>query len=106
MSSEPVISKDQKTGRIKQSDIEFQIYTITSEKNYGQVGNFGDSAIWWTIKQAESNWRSCRCLQVVSVHKFKVYKAMSRSKVDESLEQNLIKMILTKDQGRDKENKE
>ena len=45
MSSEPVISKDQKTGRIKQSDIEVQIYTITSEKNYGQVGNFGDSAI-------------------------------------------------------------
>ena len=42
----------------------------------------------------------------MSVHKFKVYKAMSRFKVDESSEQNLIKMILTKDQGRGKKNKE
>ena len=28
-----------------QSDIEAQIYTITSGKNYGQVRNFGDSAV-------------------------------------------------------------
>jgi len=30
---------------------------------------------------------------------------MSRPEVDESLEQDFIKMILTKDQGRDKRNK-
>ena len=42
---EPVISKDQRAGRIKQSDIEVQIYTITSGKDYEQIGNFRDGAI-------------------------------------------------------------
>ena len=102
----PVVSKDQRAGRIKQSDIEVQIHTITSGKYYGQVGNFRDGAVWWTIKQAESNWRSCRCLQVVSIHKFRVYKAVSRPGVDESSEQDFIKVILTKNQKRGKENKE
>ena len=106
MSGKPVISKDQRAGRIKWSDIEVQIHTITGEKDYGQIGNFADGAVWWTIKQAESNWRSCRCLQVVSIHKFRVYKAMSRPRVDKSSEQDFIKIILTKDQGRDKRNKE
>ena len=106
MLGEPVVSKDQRAGRIKWSDIEVQIHTITSGKNYGQVGNFGDGAVWWTIKQAESNWRSCWCLQMVSIHKFRVYKTMSRPRVDKSLERNFIKVILTKDQGRSKGNKE
>ena len=52
----------------------------------------------------ESNWKSCRYLQVVSIHKFRVYKTMSRSGVDESLERDFIKVILTKDQGRSKGN--
>ena len=102
----PVVSKDQRAGRIKWSDIEVQIHTITSGKNYGQVGNFGDGAVWWTIKQAESNRRSCGCLQIMSIHKFRVYKAMSKPRVDESLERNFIKVILTKNQGRSKGNKE
>ena len=59
---EPVVSKDQRAGRIKQSDIEVQIHIITGGKNYGQIGNFRDGAVRWTIKQVESNWRSCRCL--------------------------------------------
>jgi len=42
---ELVVSKDQRVERIKWSDIEVQIYTITSGKNYRQVGNFGNSAI-------------------------------------------------------------
>jgi len=42
----------------------------------------------------------------VSIHKFRVYKAMSRPGVDKSLEWDFIKMILTKDQERDKGNKE
>ena len=71
-----------------------------------QVSNFRDDAVWWTIKQVESNQRSCRCLQVVSIYKFRVYKAMSRPRVNESSEQDFIKIILTKDQGRSKENKE
>ena len=106
VSGEPVVSKDQRVGRIKWSNIEVQIHTITGGKNYGQVGNFGDGAIWWSIKQAENNWKSCRCFQVVSIHKFRVYKVISRLEVNESLEWDFIKMILTKDQGRGKENKE
>ena len=106
VSGEPVVSKDQRAGRIKWSDIEVQIHTITSGKNYSQVGNFEDSAVWWTIKQVESNWRSCRCFQVVSIHKFRVYKAISRPRVNKSLEQDFIKVILTKNQGRSKGNKE
>ena len=102
----PVVSKDKRAGRIKQSDIEVQIHTITGGKYYGQVGNFGDGAVWWTIKQAESNWRSCRCLQMVSIHKFRVYKVVSRPRVDESSEWDFIKVILTKDQGKGKKNKE
>ena len=86
VSGEPVVSKNQRAERIKQSDIEVQIHTITSGKNYGQVGNFGDGAIWWTIKQVECNWRSCRCLQVMSIHKFKVYKTVSRPEVNKSSE--------------------
>ena len=86
--------------------MEVQIHTITGGKYYGQVGNFGDGAVWWAIKQAESNWRSCGCLQMVSIHKFRVYKAVSRPGVDESSEQDFIKVILTKDQGRSKGNKE
>ena len=104
VSGELVVSKDQRAGRIKQSDIEVQIHTITGGKYYGQVGNFGDGAVWWTIKQAESNRRSCGCLQVVIIHKFRVYKTMSRSRVDESSERDFIKVILTKDQGRSKGN--
>ena len=46
MSGEPVVSKNQRAGRIKQSNIEVQIYTITGRKNYGQVDNFGDSTVW------------------------------------------------------------
>ena len=45
VSGEPVVSKDQRAGRIKQSDIEAQIHTITSGKSYGQVGNFRDGAV-------------------------------------------------------------
>ena len=105
MSGKLVVFKDQRAGRIKQSDIEVQIHTITSGKNYGQVSNFRDGAIWWTIKQAESNWRSYRCLQVVSIHKFRVYKAMSRLRVNKGLEWDFIKVILTKNQGRSKGNK-
>ena len=100
----PVVSKDQRAGRIKRSDIEVQIHTITSGKYYGQVGNFRDGAVWWSIKQAESNQRSCGCLQVVSIHKFRVYKTMSRPGIDESSERDFIKVILTKDQGRSKGN--
>jgi len=43
---------------------------------------------------------------VVIIHKFKVYKAVSRPRVDKSSEQNFIKVILTKDQERNKGNKE
>ena len=45
MSDEPVVFKDQRAEKIKQSDIKVKIHTITSEKNYGQVGNFRDSAV-------------------------------------------------------------
>ena len=40
-----VVFKDQRAGRIKQSDIKVQIQTITSGKNYEQVGNFGNGAV-------------------------------------------------------------
>ena len=53
----------------------------------------------------ESNWRSCRCLQVVSIHKFWVYKVISRPGVNKSFEWDFIKVILTKDQGRSKRDK-
>jgi len=42
---EPVISKDQRAERIKWSDIEVQIHTITSGEDYGQIGNFRDSTV-------------------------------------------------------------
>jgi len=42
---ESVVSKDQRAGRIKQSNIKIQINTITGGKNYGQVGNFEDGAV-------------------------------------------------------------
>ena len=42
----------------------------------------------------------------MSIHEFWVYKAMSRPKVNESLDQSFIKVILTKDQGRSKGNKD
>ena len=42
---ELVVSKNQRAGRVQWSEIEVQIYTITSGKNYGQVGNFGNGAV-------------------------------------------------------------
>jgi len=45
ISGEPIVSKDQRARRIKWSDIEVQIHTITSEKDYGYVGNFRDDAV-------------------------------------------------------------
>ena len=42
----------------------------------------------------------------MSIHKFRVYKVVSRPGVDESLEWDFIKMILTKNQERGKGNKE
>ena len=87
------------------SELASEIYTITSRKNYRQVSNFRDSAVWWTIKQAESNWKSCECLQVVDIHKYWVYKAISRPKVNKSSEWDFIKVILTKNQGKSKGDK-
>ena len=43
---------------------------------------------------------------MVSIHKFRVYKTVSKPGVDESLEWDFIKVILTKDQERSKRNKE
>jgi len=43
---------------------------------------------------------------MVSIHEFKVYKTMSRTGVNESSEWDFIKVILTKNQRRDKRNKE
>jgi len=43
---------------------------------------------------------------MMSIHKFRVYKAVSRLRVDKSSERDFIKVILTKDQERGKENKE
>ena len=43
---------------------------------------------------------------MVSIHKFRVYKAVSRPRVNKSLERDFIKVILTKDQGRGKGNNE
>jgi len=45
VSGEPVVSKDQRAGKIKQSNIEVQIHTITGGRNYGQVGNFRNGAV-------------------------------------------------------------
>jgi len=45
MLGKPVVFKDQRAERIKWSDIEVQIYTITSRENYGQIGNFGNGAV-------------------------------------------------------------
>ena len=45
VSGEPVVSKDQRAGRIKWSNIKVQIHTITSGKYYGQVGNFRDDVV-------------------------------------------------------------
>ena len=42
---------------------------------------------------------------MVNIHKFRVYKTMSRPGVNESSERDFIKVILTKDQGRSKGNK-
>ena len=42
----------------------------------------------------------------MSIHKFRVYKAVSRPGVNKSSEWDLIKVILTKDQERSKRNKE
>ena len=43
---------------------------------------------------------------MVSIYKFRVYKIVSRPGVDKSSEWDFIKVILTKDQERSKENKE
>jgi len=45
VSGKPVVSKDQRARRIKWSDIEVHIHTITVEENYGQVGNFRDNIV-------------------------------------------------------------
>jgi len=45
VSGEPVVSKYQRAEKIKQSNMEVQIHTITGGKNYKQVGNFGDGAV-------------------------------------------------------------
>jgi len=42
---------------------------------------------------------------MVSIHKFRVYKVVSKPGVDESSKWDFIKVILTKDQGRSKGNK-
>ena len=42
---------------------------------------------------------------MVSIYKFRVYKAISRPRVDESLKWDFIKVILIKDQERSKRNK-
>jgi len=43
---------------------------------------------------------------MVSIHKFRVYKTISRPEVYKSSEQDFIKVILTKNQERSKGNKE
>ena len=46
MSDKLVIYKDQRAERIKQSDIEVQIYTINSKEDYKQISNFEDIIVW------------------------------------------------------------
>ena len=43
---------------------------------------------------------------MVSIYEFRVYKTMSRLRVDKSLKWDFIKVILTKDQKKGKGNKE
>ena len=43
---------------------------------------------------------------MVSIHKFQVYKVISRPRIDESLKWNLVKIILTKNQEKNKKDKE
>ena len=43
----------------------------------------------------EGNWWGCIYLQVVSIHKFQVYKTIGRTRVNESSKQDFIQMILT-----------
>ena len=58
------------------------------------------------LSNKQSNWKSCGYLQVVNIHKFWVYKAIGRPRVNESSKQDFIRVILTKDQERSKEDKE
>ena len=55
--------------------------------------------------EPSNRWRATGGVVDVFRHKFRVYKTMSRPRVDESLERDFIKVILTKDQGRSKRNK-
>ena len=45
MLDKPVVSKNQRVGKIKQSDIKVQIHTIIGKKNYRQASNFRDVAV-------------------------------------------------------------
>ena len=45
MLGKPVAPKNQRIGRIEQSNIKVQIYTTTSRENYGQDSNFRDDII-------------------------------------------------------------
>ena len=45
MSGKPFISKNQKVGRIKHSDIKVQNHIIMGEENYEQVSNFRDGIV-------------------------------------------------------------
>ena len=49
MLGKPVVFKDQRVGRIKQSDIEVQIYTITGGKNLAisEIVLFDDPSNKW-----------------------------------------------------------
>jgi len=42
---EPVVSKDQRAERIKQSNIKVQSHTITGGEDYKQVSNLEDSTV-------------------------------------------------------------
>ena len=101
MSGKPVVSKDQRVGRIKWNNIEVQIHIFTEAKNHRQSNNFGDSAIWQAIKQVKDNQQSCRDFQMVSIHELWVYKAVSRLRINKGLEQSFIKIVLTKDQEKE-----
>jgi len=45
VSDKPIVSKDQKAGRIKWNNIEVQIYGFTKAKNHRQSNSFRNSAI-------------------------------------------------------------
>ena len=79
---EPVVSKNQRTRRVKQSDVESNVECFTCGKLYREIYGLSDNGVASSINQLKFNGGYRVEVGVTELNQFIVYETMSQSRVN------------------------